>query len=359
MKSKALFFNSLISSVLMCTVFLSGCGAEPAEIQQTDKERFTKTYLDVFDTVTTVIGYAESSEEFENQVSLLYEDLKYYHKLFDIYNSYTGINNLKTVNDNAGLSPVECDPEIISLLTLCKDLYAKTSGMTNVAMGSVLSVWHSYREQGLADPENAKLPPYEELSSSAAHTNIENVTLDSELNTVFLKDPEMSLDVGAVAKGYAAQKAADSAANRGFENFLLSVGGNVCTVGFKGDGTSLWSVGIENPFEDSRDRNLFVTEISGLSVVTSGDYQRYYEVDSKRYCHIISPLTLMPNEEFKSVTVIGTDSGICDGLSTALFNMSYDEGKDLIDNTKGYDAIWVYPDGEVKYTPGFQRLIKK
>ena len=83
MKSKALFFNALIAAVLALAVIFSGCEPEPAEVKQVRNERFTKTYLDVFDTVTTVIGYAESSEEFENQVSLLYEDLKYYHKLFD------------------------------------------------------------------------------------------------------------------------------------------------------------------------------------------------------------------------------------------------------------------------------------
>ena len=137
----------------ICAVFLAvslllgGCaGAQSAPTP------YNATYLNVFDTVTTILGFGETEEQFRQEAQKIYEQLLAYHQLFDIYNDYAGIHNLKTVNDQAGIAPVTVDPAIIELLLACKDHYNLTGGKVNAAMGSVLRLWHEARNESLAFP---------------------------------------------------------------------------------------------------------------------------------------------------------------------------------------------------------------
>ena len=196
-----------------------------------DLEKYEASFFDVFDTQTQIIGYASSKEQFSEQMSLIKDKFQYYNDLYDIYHDYEGMNNIKTINDNAGIQPVTMDE--------------KTDGNMNIAMGSVLSIWHDYREAGSEDPYSAELPPMDELERAAEHTDIHNIVIDEEASTVYLTDPDMSLDVGSIGKGYAVQKVAEYAKNElGIQYMLFSVGGNVCAIGGHPDG-SAWAVGIQ------------------------------------------------------------------------------------------------------------------
>ncbi len=316
-------------------------------------ERFQGQFFDCFDTVTTVTGYAKDKEAFSEKLKMLEEKLLYYHKLYDIYHTYDGINNLKTINDAAGKSPVKVDSEIMELLKLGREMYEKTDGKLQIAYGSVLSLWHEYREQGNEKPKEACLPPQKELEERAAHTDMAQMILDEKASTVYLADPEMSLDVGSIGKGYAVQRLAEYAEEIGMEHVLLSVGGNVSAVGPKADGIP-WRVGVENPDTESARQYVCTLDIAGLTVVTSGDYQRYYEVDGKRYCHIIDPDTNMPPEYFSSVSVTARDSGMADALSTALFSTEYEKGAALVESLEGVEAMWIGKDGEIRCSSGFK-----
>lgn len=315
--------------------------------------RYTATFLEVFDTRTEIIGYAKTEEEFNDQVNRLKDKLNYYHQLFDIYHSYEGINNVKTINENAGKEPVVVDEEMIRLLQISQDMYGRTNGQVNVAMGSVLSIWHEYRERGINNPEQARVPELRDLEEAALHTDIDHIRIDEKASTVYLEDPQMSLDVGGIGKGYAVQKTAEYAKELGMENLLISVGGNVCAVGEKPDG-SLWKVGIQNPDMDSEQEYVDKVMIKDCSVVTSGDYQRYYMVDGVKYCHIIDPDTLMPADYFAAVTVLTEDSGEADALSTAVYNMPLEEGLDFVNATDGLEAMWVMKDGSIYYSEQFK-----
>ena len=194
-----------------------------------DLEKYEASFFDVFDTQTQIIGYASSKEQFSEQMSLIKDKFQYYNDLYDIYHDYEGMNNIKTINDNAGIQPVKVDEEIIELLKLGITMDEKTDGNMNIAMGSVLSIWHDYREAGSEDPDSAELPPMDELERAAEHTDIHNIVIDEEASTVYLTDPDMSLDVGSIGKGYAVQKVAEYAKNElGIQYMLFSVGGNVC-----------------------------------------------------------------------------------------------------------------------------------
>ena len=135
---------------------------------------------------------------------------------------------------------------------------------------------------------------------------------------------------------------------------LISVGGNVCATGPKDDAGTPWVVGIQNP---SGDNYLHTLYVRNQSVVTSGDYQRYFVVDGVPYHHIIDPVTLQPGAYWRSVTIVCDDSGLADALSTALFLMPQAEGQAILDKF-GAQAMWVDAEGNIYYSPGFAILIK-
>lgn len=324
--------------------------------KETVGEQYRKNYIDAFDTVTTIIGYGESQEDVSAKTDVLMEELKRYHKLYDIYNSYDGINNLKTINDNAGIAPVKVDQEIIDLLQFSIDLYDKTDGQTNIALGSVLRIWHNYRNAGIDNPSEAALPSMEELEEAAKHCDITNIIIDTEASTVYLNDPEMSLDVGSIGKGYAVQKVSEYARELGYNNMVISVGGNISVIGPKAD-ESIWKFGVQNPDLESEQASIASVNLVDTCLVTSGDYQRYYVVDGIEYCHIIDPDTLIPADYCKAVTVITPHSGEADALSTALFCMTVDEGIELVNSIPNAEAMWVLEDGSIQYSANFESYL--
>ncbi|MBQ2705463.1 MAG: FAD:protein FMN transferase [Agathobacter sp.] len=326
--------------------------------KETTQEQYRKNYIDAFDTVTTMIGYGDSQEDVTAKTDVLMEELKRYHKLYDIYNSYDGINNLKTINDNAGIAPVKVDKEIIDLLKFSIDLYDKTNGQTNIALGKVLRIWHDYRNYGIDNPSEADLPPMDNLEEAAKHCDITNIIIDEEASTVYLNDPEMSLDVGSIGKGYAVQKVSEYARELGYEHMVISVGGNISVIGPKAD-ESLWKFGVQNPDLESEQASIASVTLVDTCLVTSGDYQRYYVVDGIEYCHIIDPDTLMPADYCKAVTVITPHSGEADALSTALFCMSYEEGLEHINSIPDAEAMWVLEDGSIQYSANFESYLAK
>lgn len=335
-----------ILPLLLCLCLLTGCAPKTAS----SEKQYTATFLTLFDTVTTVVGKAESEEAFQAKAQSVHDALLPYHQLFDIYNEYDGITSLKIVNDQAATAPVVVDNTIIDLLLDCKEYYALTGGKVNVAMGSVLALWHEAREASISDPAHAFLPDMASLEEAAKHVSFDSVVIDEEASTVFFTDPLVKLDVGAVAKGWAAQRVAETAP----EGLLISVGGNVCATGPKDEKGTPWVVGVNDP---DGGNYLHTLTITGGSLVTSGDYQRYFLVDGKVYHHIIDPETLYPSAYWRSVTILCGDSGLADALSTALFLLPQAEGQAILDKC-GAEAMWVDAEGNEFFSPGFSDFIR-
>ncbi|MHB8127551.1 MAG: FAD:protein FMN transferase [Mobilitalea sp.] len=347
--------RKILTILLIITLIFNLTACDTAK----DKVRYQAQFLELFDTVTTIIGYAESKEEFSEYAQLIYDTLKEYHELYDIYNSYEGINNIKTINENAGIEPVKVDQRIIDLLLFSKEAYQQFDGKVNVAFGAVLEVWHQYREEGTDDPSVAKLPPMDILKEKTKHIDINKVIINEEESTVYLEDPQMRLDVGAIAKGYATERVARITIENGYANGLLSVGGNVRAIGSREDKEKAWNVGIQNPDLESEEPYLNILSLEDLSLVSSGDYERYYTVDGVEYHHIIDPETLMPAAYFTAISIVCEDSGMADALSTSIYNMPLEEGLQLIEALPDTEALWVMKDGELVYSSGFEKLIKK
>lgn len=347
--------TALFCAILLFSSLFTGCQASSGT---GDYSRFTRRATNVFDTEIMLSGFAVSEEAFNRVADEVIRRLNEYNQIFDGYNPYGEMHNLYYINQHAAQAPVEIPDELFQLLSWCRGKWDEGLKAVNPAMGAVLSIWHDYRTAGTEDPANAQLPPMEQLTAANAHTDFACVILNAEQKTVFYADPLLKIDVGAVAKGYAADLIRDYLMME-MPSFLLSLGGNVYAGAAPMDGRSAWAVAVQDPRADllngsnGSDR-LDVLDIASLSAVTSGDYWRFYYVDGQRYHHIIDPETLMPSRAMQSVTIVCESSLLADYLSTTLFICSIEEGSALIASLDGVEAMWVLPDGYIRYSPGMR-----
>ena len=367
---KAFKSLSCLCLVLGLLVVLTGCPstANKADFEQ-DEETITADnngsvitpskatdpkgmmYFSFFDTVSYIYSYSnDSQKKFEERCKGASEILEEYHRLFDIYYEYSGVTNLKTLNENAGGEAMVVDRELVDFLLYAKELYELTDGEMNIMMGSVLKLWHNCREAAGA----AGIPTADELAEANLHTDISSLEIDAENCTVRIADPKASIDVGALGKGYATEKAAQYLKDNGAKSYVLNIGGNIRIIGTKTDGSG-WKTGIKNPANTST-YSSYIT-IADTSCVTSGNYERYFVVGGEKYHHIIDKDTLMPSSYFSSVTIITPNSAMADALSTALFTMSYEDGLSLVNKIGDVDVLWITNDGEQYMTDGFAKLV--
>ena len=341
-------FKSLICLAVITGLLVIFTGCPKTAIKAEKIEPKGMVYFTFFDTVSYVYSYTnDTNEEFSLNCAEVSGILEKYHKLFDIYYEHTGVVNLRTLNQNAGGEPMKVDRELIDFLLYAKELYTLTNGEMNVMMGSVLKIWHDCREAG------NRIPTMEELEEANKYTDISLLEIDEANQTVRIADPNASIDVGALGKGYATELAAKHLEEKGVQSYVLNIGGNIRIVGTKPDGSG-WDTGVKNP-ENPSTYSMYLT-ISNTSCVTSGNYERYYIVDGERYHHIIDKDTLMPADYFGAVCILTSDSGLADALSTALFSMSYEEGLAIVEKIGGVEVIWITLDGEIYKTSGIAAL---
>ena len=329
-------------------VLLAGC------LSNLEEEKPVKAWQYVnfsyFDTVSYIYSYkGEEQTDFQKNCEPVASLLEEYHKLFDIYHEYSGIVNLCTINNNAGKDPLEVDQKLIDFLLYAKEIDTITKGETNVMLGSVLKLWHDARTTASADSSKAYVPDVKLLEEASKYTSIDLLEIDDEKNTVRIADSKARIDVGALGKGYATEKAAQLLESMNCYSYVLNIGGNIRIIGTKKDGSG-WKTGVTDPSGDSA--YALYLEISDISCVTSGDYERYFMYEGTRYHHIIDKDTLMPANYFSSISILVKDSGLADTLSTALFCMSYEEGLELVEKLEGVEVLWIYKNGAIVYTDG-------
>lgn len=326
-----------------------------------DGTKYSRTMMGLFHTDVTLIGYCESQAEFDHVADQTLARLNEYNKIFDAYNSYPGLNNLWYVNRYAGQGPVEIPDELYDLIVWCQNQWNEGRQETNIALGAVLSIWHDYRTAGMENPAAAQIPDRTDLQNAMAHTNFDDVILNPQTRTVYFADPQLKLDIGAVAKGYAADLLGEYLSTE-MPSFLLSLGGNVLAGDAPQDGRRHWGVSVQDPngiqYYNIATDILDVLYVDGVSVVTSGDYMRYYTVNGQRYHHIIDPDTLMPASHMRAVTVVCPSSTLADFMTTTLFTMPYEEGRALVEEMDGVEALWVLGDHSIKMSSGMAQYAR-
>ena len=345
------FRRRALSFLLVFLLLLSACSSGRAPENQ--PVRHQAGFFDFFDTYIQMIIYTESKEEFDAHFDAARQAFAHYHKLFDIFQEYPEINNIATINRYAGVSPVSVDGAVIELLEISKQAYFDTDGAVNIALGSVLSLWRDYRRFGAEYPDEARLPEMNSLHQAAEFTDIHALVIDRQAQTAFLSETGMSLDVGATAKSFAAERVADLLRARGVEAAIINAGGDIVTIGYAlTGGGQAWGIGVQHPDGNTL---LDVVEIENQAVSTSGGYRRAYVVEDVLYHHIIDPETLMPARGFLSVTVVHSSAMVTEILSTALFILPFDIGYDL---ALQMDAavIWMTSDGEINTNEAYRAI---
>lgn len=314
--------------VLLLLICLVGCKTN---------NTYEKYYYTYFDTVSVIKSYSSDDENtFNDKCSQIEKLLLKYHNYFDTFEDHD-VNGLYKINANAGKTAIKIDEELFTFLEFGKDIYYKTNGKTNIMMGALTSIWKD-------SINNKTLPNDDDLNNASKHIDIESLVLDKDNMSAYISDENARIDVGSISKGYVCNLIKDM--DLDLDGYSVSLGGNVLLIGKKNDG-SLYKVGIKDPFKENSILEKF--ELSDTSLVTSGNYERYFEKDGVKYHHIIDPSTLYPSMYYASVTVIYPDSAICDGLSTALFSLSVKEGKGILKQYPDIQVIWVYLDGSIEH----------
>ncbi len=346
--------KKLLLALLAMT--LTGCANAPKDTLQRFSARTTEVG---FDTVITFMAYAENESEFNEYFDVVKNEYTYYNNLFDRYNDYDGINNIKTINDNAGIKPVVVEKPIMDMIVLAKKYTEITEGYFDISLGAVLDIWHEYREEGEllnAEGKDGRVPDIALLQEAKQYTGMEYVEINEADSTIYLTHPRARLDVGAIGKGYATELIAQKIESLGIKHAIISGGGNIRTINTKPDNQA-WAIGIEKPSLVVKNESLDIFSIPhSTSIVTSGDYQRYYfGPDEVKYSHLINKDTLMPADTYSSLSIVTKDSGMADALSTAIYMMPYEKGLTFIEqfNTKypesHISAVWIDEDKNDKW----------
>ena len=204
--------------------------------------------------------------------------------------------------------------------------------------------------------EGAKVPNINEIKEKLRAVNYKDIVIDKKNNSIFLKNEKQEIDVGGIAKGFAADEVRNIMLKNKIKSALINLGGNIFAIGTKGDGTE-WIVGIQNPLK-TRGEFVLTINVINKSVVTSGSYERYFESGGKRFHHIINPSTGYPSEsDIMSATIISDNSIDGDGLSTGVYIMGVQKAMKLIEEIKGIDAIFITKNKEVYVTSGLSATV--
>lgn len=321
----------LITLSALSLFLLSGCSKD-----QTDQ---TLTYTDsLFDTVISVQIYDSADE------SLIDNCKEICTKYDDMFSNTKNDSEISKIN-NANGQAVEVSDDTISLLKTAIHYGDISNGKFDITISPVSSLWDFQSE----DPE---IPDATDIQSALTHVNYKNIQING--NQVSLTDSEAAIDLGGIAKGYIADQLKDYLESQGVEHAMINLGGNVLAIGKKPDGSD-YNIGIQKPFDTTGDPITSV-KIADQSVVTSGDYQRYFKKNGKIYHHILNPSTGYPYDNGLSSVTIITDSSVnADALSTTCFALGLDDGMKLVNSTDHVEAVFITSDDKLHYSDHFPK----
>ena len=271
------------------------------------------------------------------------------HEIESLMSRHIPDSDVSRINQAAGGDPVRVNDETFHVVEEAIRWADLTQGAFDITIGPLMDVW------GFGG-ENPTVPTVEEIEQARALVGWDLVELDSENRTVRLPMQGMSIDLGGIAKGYAALKGAQALSECGISHALIDAGGNIVTIGSRPDGEP-WQIGIRDPRGESMNDTVGPTlSVANHAVATSGDYERFFEHDGKRYHHILDPKIGMPVEMVRSVTVLAEDALCADMLSTAVFVLGPDEGIKFVETLEGISAMIVDSAGNTIFSTGFNEM---
>ena len=323
---------------LMCCLGLLLCGCQGAESKKAEAQKQSRVVF-YFDTVVTVTVYTDDNE----LLSRMEEECMRYENMLSKTVEGSDVWN---INHSAG-SRVPVSEETRGLILKALEFSRLSDGRFDISVEPCVSLWDFTSE------DRGVLPDADELAAAAA--KVDWTKIDVNEDGVLIPEG-MSIDLGAIAKGYISDRIADFLVAGGVESALLNVGGNVRTVGSKPDGSD-WKIGIQDP-EGVRDQSIVgVVSLSDNAVVTSGIYERGFTLDGMVYHHILDPKTgWSVQNELAGVSIVTQEACTADALSTTVFAMGLEEGMAFIEAMEGVDAIFVTRDGDISWSSGLDNI---
>ncbi|MDR5660069.1 FAD:protein FMN transferase [Serpentinicella sp. ANB-PHB4] len=327
--------------LIIATLFVVvGCSSEQGQ----ESELVLVQEVDfVLGTMGQIQVFAESKEIGNEAIRKAYDRIK------DIENTMsTSIegSDVYQVNLSAGQSYVDVSQDTLFVINKGLEYFDLTDGTFNIGLGKLINLW------GIGK-ENERVPSQDEIQKAKAHIDIQNISIDN--GSVKLEDPEMAMDLGGIAKGYAVDEAINVLKDEGINSGLVNLGGDIYALGNKADGDP-WNVGIQNP-DSSSGSVVMSIALADKSIVSSGDYERYFVENNVKYHHILDPETGYPTDnEVRSVTIISDASIDADILSTAVFIMGLERGLELLESLEGVDGVVLTKEKEIYTTSNVEGL---
>ncbi|MGH1386998.1 FAD:protein FMN transferase [Kordia sp.] len=315
-----------IFTYLICISFFVTTAQEP-------HKRTLKLMGSRFDITVT----ANTKKEANNYIDLAVAEMSRIEKLISSWdkNSQTSL-----INKNAGIKAVKVDQELFDLIQRAIQISKLTNGAFDISYASMDRIWKF-------DGSMTTMPPAEIIKKSVSKVGYQNIIINAENQTVFLKLKGMKIGFGAIGKGYAADKAKALLKQKGVVSGIVNASGDLNTWGTQQNGEH-WKVAIKNPL--NKNKVFALLPIYESAVVTSGNYEKYVMFNDKRYTHIIDPRTGYPSQGIVSVSVFASSAELADALATSIFVMGKEVGLDFINQLKGVECIIVDDLGKIQYS---------
>lgn len=330
--------KSILVSMLCCTLSLSLIGCTSNKKNETPQP-LTKTEV-IIGTVCTISLYDNKD------VAILDKAFTRLKELEDILSINKLGTELDKVNSMSGKEPLKVTDDTFKVVAQGLKYSKLSGGALDITVGPLVKLW------GIGT-DAAKVPSEEEIKEKLPLINYNDIVLDEINKTIFLKRENMIIDLGAIAKGYAADEVAEILTQNNVKSAIIDLGGNIFALGSKLDGSN-WKIGVQDP-EDARGASIGYIEVVNKSIVTSGIYERYFESNGKKYHHILNPKTGYPYEnEILGVSILTDKSIDGDSLSTTLFALGIEKGLEFVNLQPGVEAIFISKDHNLYLTEGLK-----
>lgn len=305
-------------------IFITGCANQPL---------YKETRI-VMDTFGEISCYGPSKADAVKAMDAAFKEMERIEHVFSKFNKDSEISR---INSQAGAEDVITNPEVLKLIQDSIYYSNISEGSFDITVGPLMQIW------GFVHKNNS-IPDRQTIEGTLRHVGYKKISIDPEKLSIRFLDKETRIDLGAIAKGYAVDRAKDVLISHGIKNALVNLGGNIFALG-QAPGRISWNIGVEDP--RNKARLLWRLRLKDRAVSTSGNYERFFILNGKRYSHIINPITGQPCQGIISVTVVTDSAESCDALSTAIFVMGEEKGLKLARSIKDIQVLILKEDGKI------------
>lgn len=334
--------------ILIVLTFFGIAGINPLAWLTGAPQEYSYSHL-MMDTAVELVLYTDKGKATADEVAQkTFEEMERFEAMFD-----RGVEGSEVwnINDNAGQNPVKINDYTMGLIEDSLYYGEITEGGFDITIAPLMDTWGFYDRE-------SRLPSDAEIGEVLPLVDYRLLEVDAEAGEVFLPEAGMTLDLGGIAKGYIVDIGIEVLKQEGIESAFMNAGGDIRVMDGKPDGDPWW-IGVPNPRSDGYQNELKARiPLENSAIVTSGDYERYFEEDGRLYHHIIDPDSGYPAEELASVTIIAPETDDADALSTAVFVMGPQKGMELVENLPGVEAVLITPDLDILYSTGLGDVIE-